>query len=216
MIEYLQLILKLDVFINTLADQMGLWLYLLIFLIIFAETGLVFLPFLPGDSLLFAVGALSAASSLFRIDYYIPLLIFASIFGDSTNYFAGRKYGRRLFEEPHALFKLFNVSYLKKTEEFYQKKGSIAVATARFIPIIRTLAPFVAGLTKMPYNRFIKLSVLGSVSWVSIFTLAGYFFGQIPFFKNNFTSLVMGIIAFSLIPMFYALLKSIINKKNTL
>lgn len=215
MMEYIEAVLKLDVFINTLAAQMGPWLYALIFFVIFAETGLVFMPFLPGDSLLFAVGALSASSPSFDIKIYIPLLIMASIIGDSTNYYVGRNYGRSLFEKKHFLSRLFNISYLYQTEMFYAEKGKIAVMIARFLPIVRTLAPFVGGLTKMPYRTFLTLSALGSVLWVSIFCLAGYFFGQIPIIRENFTLLVMGIVGLSLLPIFIGLLKRALLKKNT-
>lgn len=212
MFESLQKILKIDVYINLLAAQLGSGLYAVLFLIIFAETGLVFMPFLPGDSLLFAVGALASSSPYFRIEILIPLLISASIIGDSVNYFVGFKYGRMLFQTEHRLSKLFNPKYLKETEDFYQKRGSIAVFIARFMPIIRTFAPFVAGLTQMPYRKFIVLSVSGSVVWVSLFTLAGYFFGQIPFIRENFTFLVMGIVGFSLLPFILSLLKKILKK----
>lgn len=215
MMEYIEAILKLDVFINTLAAQMGLWLYALIFLVIFAETGLVFMPFLPGDSLLFAAGALSASSQSFDIRIYIPLLICASIIGDSTNYFVGRKYGRSLFYKQHALSRFFNVKYLEQTEQFYAERGRIAVMIARFLPIVRTLAPFVGGLTKMPYKNFVFLSSIGSILWVSTFCLAGYFFGQIPVIRENFTLLVMGIVGLSLLPLCIGLLKRVLLKKNT-
>jgi membrane-associated protein len=218
-VDYLQLILKLDVFINLMAEKLGPSLYTLIFFIIFAETGLVFMPFLPGDSLLFAIGALSASSSFFHIEVYIPLLISASIIGDSTNYWVGRKIGRKLFENPHFFSKLFNVRHLEKTEQFYKKRGALAVVVSRFIPIVRTLAPFVAGLTVMPYRYFVMLSALGSVVWISLFTLAGYYFGQIEIIKNNFTLLMMGIVALSLLPMVIGLLKCLLDrttlKKNT-
>ena len=215
MMEYIHAILKLDVFINTLAAQMGPWLYALIFFVIFAETGLVFMPFLPGDSLLFAVGALSAASTSFDIRIYIPLLIAASLLGDSTNYFVGRKFGRSLFEKKHFLSRLFNIKYLQQTEDFYQQKGRFAVMMARFIPIVRTLAPFVAGLTKMPYKKFVSLSLVGSLLWVTLFCLAGYFFGQIPIVRENFTLLVMGIIGLSILPFLISSIKPFLMKLNS-
>lgn len=214
-INFFQIILQVDVLINTLALQMGVWLYALIFFIIFAETGLVFMPFLPGDSLLFAVGALSAASPSFDIRIYIPLLISASIIGDSTNYYVGRKYGRNLFEKKHFLSRFFKIKYLSQTEEFYIRRGQIAVMIARFLPIVRTLAPFVGGLTKMPYRNFLFLSATGSVLWVSIFCLAGYFFGQIPIIRENFTLLVMGIIVLSVVPLIIGFLKRVFMKKST-
>lgn len=215
MIEYLEMLLHLDVLINTLADQLGPWLYVLIFFVIFAETGLVFLPFLPGDSLLFAVGALAAASSFFDIRIYIPLLFCAAVIGDSTNYYVGKKFGRKLFTEKHILSPLFRIKYLEQTERFYQEKGASAVAFARFIPILRTLAPFVGGLTKMPYRKFLTLSILGSFFWINIFCLAGYFFGQIPVIRENFTLLVMGIVGMSLLPLFISLIRQVMFKKNT-
>lgn len=215
MIEYIHAILKLDVFINTLAAQMGLWLYALIFLVIFAETGLVFMPFLPGDSLLFAVGALSASSGSFDIRIYIPLLISASIIGDNVNYYVGRTYGRSLFEKKHFLSRLFNIKYLVQTENFYAERGRFAVMIARFLPIVRTLAPFVGGLTQMPYKSFLALSAAGSVLWVSLFCLAGYFFGQIPIIRENFTLLVMGIVGLSVLPILISFLKRSMMKKNT-
>ncbi len=214
-LNFFQMILQVDVLINTLALQMGVWLYALIFFVIFAETGLVFMPFLPGDSLLFAVGALSAASPSFDIRIYIPLLISASIIGDSANYFVGRKYGRSLFEKKHFLSGLFNIKYLQQTEEFYIRRGQMAVVIARFLPIVRTLAPFVGGLTKMPYRKFLFLSAGGSVLWVSTFCLAGYFFGQIPIIRENFTLLVMGIVALSVVPLIVGFFKQCLNKKST-
>lgn len=214
MLEYIDILLHIDKFINELAIQLGPTLYIVIFLIIFAETGLVFMPFLPGDSLLFAVGALSAGSSAFDIKIYIPLLFCAAVIGDSTNYLVGWKWGRSLFEKKHFLSRLFNKNYLEQTEEFYRKNGAKAVAIARFLPVFRTLAPFVGGLTKMPYRKFITLSVIGTFFWINIFCLAGYFFGQIPVIRENFTFLVMGIVVVSLLPFFITLTKHIMMKKN--
>lgn len=214
--EYVKMLLQLDVLINSLALQMGPWLYLLIFLVIFSETGLVFMPFLPGDSLLFAVGALSAASVHFDIKIYIPLLFCAAIFGDSTNYFVGSRFGRRLFEQKHFMSRLFKVEYLIQTERFYDSHGPRAVMFARFFPILRTLAPFVAGLTKMSYRRFIAMSVIGTVFWVNLFCLAGYFFGQIPIVRENFTLLVMGIILISVTPLLISITRNYFRKRNTL
>ena len=194
-------ILHLDVFINQMAQSLGIWLFVVLFLIIFAETGLVIFPFLPGDSLLFAVGAMSATSDHFKPEILIPLLCTASILGDSLNYFLGRKYGRKLFETPHRFSRLFNQSYLEKTEQFYRAKGPLAVSMARFLPILRTFSPFVAGITQMDYKLFLKFSVLGTIVWVNVFVLAGYFFGRIPFIQQNFTLLVMGIVGFSLAPI---------------
>lgn len=212
MFELINAILKVDVYINILAEKLGSGLYILLFLVIFAETGLVITPFLPGDSLLFAVGALSASSPHFDIKILIPLLIMASIIGDSTNYYIGKKYGRKLFETKHIFSKILKPEYLKSTEDYYAKRGSLAVVLARFAPILRTMAPFVAGIGLMPYSKFLSRSVIGSVLWVSIFSLAGYFFGQIPVVRENFTLLVIGIIIFSLLPIFIGTLKNYLKK----
>lgn len=208
MSELIHSILHLDQTLNIWLQLYGSGVYLVLFLIIFAETGLVIMPFLPGDSLLFAAGALCSINPVeLRIEFLIPLLICASLIGDSLNYFVGLKYGRRLFETKHALSFLFSPKYLQATEEFYIKKGMWAVSLARFFPIIRTFAPFVAGLTKMPYNVFVKMSIIGSIAWVSIFATAGYLFGQIPFVQNNFTVLVMGVVGLSLTPFLVSLIR---------
>lgn len=208
MSELIHSILHLDQTLNIWLQLYGSGVYLVLFLIIFAETGLVIMPFLPGDSLLFAAGALCAINPVdLKIELLIPLLISASLIGDSLNYYVGLKYGRRLFESKHSLSFLFSPKYLLATEEFYIKKGLWAVSLARFFPIIRTFAPFVAGLTKMPYKMFLKMSILGSIAWVSIFTTAGYLFGQIPFVQNNFTVLVMGVVGLSLTPFLVGVIK---------
>jgi membrane-associated protein len=213
MLEIIESLLRIDVLIHQMASQFGVWLYVILFLIIFAETGLVVMPFLPGDSLLFAVGALSATSEHFQIQILIPLLICASIIGDSVNYFIGQKYGRKLFETQHRFSKIFNQKYLIQTEEFFIRKGAVAVFISRFLPILRTFAPFVAGLSQMNYRKFLKYSVSGSFVWVNVFVLAGHFFGRIPFIQKNFTLLVMGIIVFSLAPMLFGVLRSLIKKR---
>ncbi|MES2803057.1 MAG: VTT domain-containing protein [Bdellovibrionota bacterium] len=208
MSELIHSILHLDQTLNLWLQLYGTGVYLVLFLIIFAETGLVIMPFLPGDSLLFAAGALCAINAVdLRIEFLIPLLILSSLLGDSLNYYVGLKYGRRLFESKHGLSFLFSPKYLKVTEEFYIKKGLWAVSLARFFPIIRTFAPFVAGLTKMPYKSFVKMSILGSIAWVSIFATAGYLFGQIPFVQKNFTALVMAVVGLSLTPFIVGVIR---------
>lgn len=207
-------ILHLDQTLSLLLDQYHSWVYFILFLIIFCETGLIFMPFLPGDSLLFAAGALSAISQdKLKIEILIPLIMVASFVGDNVNYFVGRKYGRKLFEMKHPLSFLFSVSNLKKTEQFYHDKGNWAVAMARFFPIIRTFAPFVAGVACMKYREFVKFSIIGSIGWVLLFCLTGYFFGQIPFIKQNFTVLVMSIIGISLAPLVISLFRQKILKR---
>ncbi len=206
MMEILQSLLHIDVTLLNWAQQYGNLLYVILFLIIFAETGLVFAPFLPGDSLLFAVGALAANPAFMKIEIIIPLLIIAAIVGDTTNYFVGRKLGRSLFEKDRFFLRK---KYLISTEEFFAKKGVWAVSLSRFFPIIRTMAPFFAGMSLIPYSRFLLLSVLGSIAWVFVFCLAGFYFGQVEIIKKNFTLLVLGIIVVSLLPLAINFLKSV-------
>ena len=213
-IEIFKSLLHLDALINQWAVLFGPWLFVILFLVIFCETGLVVTPFLPGDSLLFAVGAMCATSPYFSLTVFLPLLMVASILGDTTNYWIGRKYGRRMFEANHRFSHLFKRKYLEETEAFYLKKGPIAVTIARFFPIVRTFAPFVAGLTSMRYSLFLSLSVVGSIAWITLFTVMGYFFGQVPFIKENFTLLVMGIIFISLAPLFIRFFQNLMKKRT--
>jgi len=199
-------LLHIDVTLVAWAQNWGTWIYVILFLIIFCETGLVFMPFLPGDSLLFAVGALAANPDFLKLENIIPLLILAATIGDSTNYFVGRKLGRALFEKDMFFLKK---KYLKTTEEFFEKKGVWAVSLSRFFPIIRTMAPFFAGMSLLNYRKFLALSFFGSVAWVFIFTLAGYYFGRVEIIQKNFTLLVLGIIGVSLIPMILNVIKAL-------
>jgi len=206
-------VLHLDQTLAFWLQTYGSGVYFVLFIIIFCETGLVVMPFLPGDSLLFTAGALSAISNeQLKVELIIPLLILGSIFGDSVNYYAGSKWGRKAFETKHRFSFLFSKKHLYSTEHFYKKKGRWAVALARFFPIIRTFAPFVAGITLMPYKQFLRYSVAGTIVWVSIFTLAGYYFGQIPFIQKNFTALIMGIVAISLAPLAVSFFKQYFSK----
>jgi membrane-associated protein len=175
----------------------------LLFAVIFIETGLVFIPFLPGDSLLFAAGAISAISSL---DIYalIIILFIAAFLGDTTNYFIGKLLGNKLSAK-------VNQEYLLRTQEFYKKYGGMTIFLARFIPIIRTFAPFVAGLGKMDYKKFIAYNAIGGLIWVLLFTLSGYFLGNIPQIKENFSIIVVIIILLSFVPVLFEFLK---NKKH--
>lgn len=211
MIEFIQTLLHIDVTLLALAQEYGTFLYIILFLIIFCETGLVVTPFLPGDSLLFAIGALAASKQIVDLALIIPLLIFAASIGDSLNYFIGRKWGTQLFTK-NILF--LNPKYLNKTEEFFEKRGVWAVSLSRFFPIIRTFSPFFAGISQMPYLRFLTLSVLGSVVWINLFTLAGYFFGQIEIIRNNFTVLVLSVVILSLTPIVISVLKANLQKKS--
>lgn len=209
MIDFFNSILHIDVTLIQWAGTYGNLLYVILFLIIFCETGLVFMPFLPGDSLLFAVGALAAHPDFLKIENIIPLLIIAAVLGDSTNYLVGRNIGRKLFDREYFFLKK---KYLTSTEEFFEKKGVWAVSLSRFFPIIRTMAPFFAGMSLIRYRKFLLLSVLGSVAWVFIFTLTGYFFGNVEIIKKNFTLLILGIIAVSMAPMVMNVLLSMRKK----
>lgn len=205
MLEFIHSILHIDVTLNMWALSWGPLLYAILFLIIFCETGLVFMPFLPGDSLLFAVGALAANPDFLKIEKIIPLLIAAAVLGDSVNYMMGRRLGRTLFEK-NILF--LKPKYLRNTEDFFARKGVWAVSLSRFFPIIRTVSPFFAGMSLIPYRKFIALSFLGSVGWVLIFSLAGFYFGRVEIIRQNFTFLVLGIIVVSLAPLALGALKN--------
>lgn len=209
--EFIHAILHIDATLLSWVQQYGYHLYWILFLIIFAETGLVVTPFLPGDSLLFAVGALAANPDFIRLEVIAPLLILAATIGDSVNYFIGRKYGRMVFEKNILFLKR---EYLESTEKFYAEKGVWAVSLSRFFPIIRTFSPFFAGMSLIPYRKFILLSVAGSVAWVTIFCLAGYFFGQVEIVQKNFTALVMALILIPGIPFVINVLKIYLKKRR--
>lgn len=190
-------ILHVDTHLVDLARDYGVWLYAILFLIVFCETGLVVTPFLPGDSLLFAAGALGAAGAL---DPWLTgaLIVLAAFCGDNTNYWAGRFIGPRVFRRDDSFF--FRRAWLEKTEQYYNRYGSRTVIIARFVPIVRTLAPFVAGIGRMPYPRFIGYSAVGSVLWVTLCVGGGYLFGNLPFVREHFSLVVLGIIGLSLLP----------------
>ncbi|WP_160068454.1 DedA family protein [Sphingobacterium bovisgrunnientis] len=194
----LDFILHIDVHLVSIVNDYQYWTYLILFLIIFAETGLVVTPFLPGDSVLFAMGALLAKPETdLHIMIMLLLLIAAAIIGDFVNYEIGKHFGGRVFKENA---KVFKPSYLEKTHNFYAKHGSKTIIYARFVPIVRTFAPFVAGISKMSYSHFGKYNIIGGVIWVSLFLFAGYFFGQIQFIQKNFSIVVLAIIGISLVP----------------
>jgi len=198
-------ILNVDTHLLELVQQYGTWVYAILFLIIFAETGLVVTPFLPGDSLLFAIGALAAIGLLDPLLSSL-LIISAAFLGDNTNYWAGRLIGPKVFSREDSFF--FRRSYLERTEQFYNRYGSATVIIARFVPIVRTFAPFVAGIGRMPYARFIGFSALGSLLWVTICLGGGYLFGNLPVVRDNFTLVVLGIIAVSLLPAIIGVLRA--------
>ncbi len=193
---FIDIVLHLDTHLLGLTQQYGVWIYAILFLIIYCETGLVVTPFLPGDSLLFVAGALCGMGSL-EIKLLAPLLMLAAFSGDNTNYWIGRLIGKQLVKSDSRFFKR---EYLDKTHAFYKKHGGRTILFARFLPIFRTFAPFVAGIGRMHYRLFMLFSVLGSLAWVCGLTVAGYFFGNIPVIKNNLTLMIISIIILSLLP----------------
>lgn len=193
----LDIVLHLDAHLLALAHDYGGWIYAILFLIIFSETGLVIAPFLPGDSLLFVSGALCGMGAL-ELQWLMPLLMLAAFCGDNTNYWIGRMIGSKLVKRADGKF--FKREHLDKTHAFYKKHGGKTILFARFLPIIRTFAPFVAGIGHMHYRLFMLFSALGSLAWVGSLLLAGYYFGNIPFVKNNLTLMILAIIFISFIP----------------
>lgn len=198
-------ILHIDVHLVELFNQYGLWIYGILFLIIFCETGLVVTPFLPGDSLLFAAGALVVGTTL-DVNIMAVIVISAAILGNIVNYTIGRFFGKQLFRNPNS--KIFRRDYLDKAHAFYEKHGGKAIIMTRFIPIFRTFAPFAAGMSGMTYTRFTMYNVIGALLWVGIFLYAGYFFGNIPSVRKNFTLLIFAILIISVMPVFYELWKA--------
>ena len=196
--QLVDIFLHLDRYLGTFLHDYGLWVYLLLFVIIFAETGFVVTPFLPGDSLLFVAGTLAAAGGGLNVEWLIPLLIAASFGGDNTNYWIGHHLGPRVFR--HDGSRLLNHAYLDRTHAFYDRHGGKTILLARFLPILRTFAPFVAGVGHMPYARFLAFSLTGSVLWIGLFVLAGYFFGHLPVVRKNLTLVMLGIIVISILP----------------
>jgi membrane-associated protein len=204
-------ILHINDHLAIMVETYGIWIYAILFLIVFAETGLVVTPFLPGDSLLFAVGAIAASTG--AIDPWLcgGIIVLAAFCGDNTNYWAGRILGPKVFKYEDSFF--FRRSHLEKTEQFYNKYGSRAVIIARFVPIVRTFAPFVAGIGKMHYPRYILFSSIGSALWVPICLGAGVFFGEMEIVKKNFELVILGVIAVSLLPIVIEVLKNKYSKQ---
>jgi membrane-associated protein len=206
-------ILHIDAYLFVLIQDYGIWIYAILFLIVFVETGLVFMPLLPGDSLLFAAGTFCAGvqidNELAQLNLFVvlSLLIIAAILGDALNFWIGQKYGRKLAQLKIGHYALLKEKHLQQTQDFFSKHGSKTIIIARFVPIVRTFAPFTAGLANMRYNTFLRFNVIGGIGWVLGLTLLGYFFGNFSFVRNNFETVIFGIIGLSLMPMLIAILK---------
>ena len=190
-------LLALDQTLVTVAGQYGPWIYALLFVVIFAETGLVVFPFLPGDSILFIAGTIVATAGL-SVHLLVVLLIVAAVLGDSVNYAVGHYIGPKIYDKPDSRW--FKQAHLQKTQAFYDKFGGVTIIIGRFIPIIRTFAPFLAGVAGMTYRRFLSYNVVGGVLWIGLLVYAGYLFGNIPWVKQNLSVIVIGIVIVSLIP----------------
>ncbi|MDK4525340.1 DedA family protein [Kingella kingae] len=206
-------ILHIDQHLVALTAQYGAWLYAILFWIVFCETGLVVTPFLPGDSLLFAAGAVAAASQgNLNVHAVVGVLLIAAILGDAVNFAIGKYFGAKLFANPNS--KIFKQEYLHKTHAFYEKYGGKTIILARFVPIVRTFAPFVAGMGDMNYSKFIRYNIIGALAWVLSLTYLGYWFGNLPIVKDNFGKVVIGIIVVSVLPMIIEMVKAKMGKQN--
>jgi len=210
--ELFYFVLHIDIIMEGWIHDYQNWTYLILFLIIFCETGLVVTPFLPGDSLLFAAGAFAAKESHpLNIVIIVFLLMAAAFSGDNTNYFIGRLLGLKVYEKNYRLIKK---EYLNKTHAFYERHGGKALIIARFMPFIRTFAPFVAGVGTMKYMRFFSFSIIGNILWVNLFAFGGFFFGNIDYVKNHFTLVILGIIFISILPVIITLIKNFTSRKD--
>lgn len=205
MAEFIDLFLHLDKHLDALVQAYGVWTYVVLFAIIFCETGLVVTPILPGDSLLFAAGAIGSLGSL-NVPLLVVLLIIASILGDAVNYSIGKYMGLKAFQNPHS--KIFKREYLDKTQRFYNRYGGKTIIIARFVPIVRTFAPFLAGVGEMSYGKFATYNVSGAILWITSMTYAGYFFGGIEIIKKNFSIVVIGIVFVSLLPAIFEIVRA--------
>ncbi|MGD0589447.1 MAG: DedA family protein [Bacteroidota bacterium] len=209
--QLIDFILHVDRHMVDLCAMYGMWIYAILFFVVFCETGLVVTPFLPGDSLLFAIGSLAAIGAM-HVEYVIPLLISAVLTGDNTNYWIGRKIGPKVFNQEQSRF--FNKKYLDRTNRFYDKHGRITVILARFLPIIRTFAPFVAGIGRMAYRTFLLFSIIGALLWVNLFVLIGYFFGNVPFVKQHFSVVILALVLIPGIPALVEFIRHFVQRSK--
>ncbi len=206
---FFEYIMHFDKYTPIIMQNYGYWVYFFLFAIIFCETGLVITPFLPGDSLLFACGALAASSEGLHLWTLFFICLIAAILGDNCNYWIGEEFGHKLLSKTT----LIKPEHIKKTEQFYEKHGHKAIFLCRFAPIVRTFAPFVAGIGSMHYRTFAMWNIIGAISWVSLFIGTGYFFGNVPFVKNNFHFVALGIILVSILPIITEVIKA--SRNNT-
>jgi membrane-associated protein len=209
--NFIDFFLHLDQHLNYVTESYGVWCYVIFFGIIFAETGLVVTPFLPGDSLLFALGAMAAANSL-NVGWLFIVLSAAAVLGDSANYAIGKYLGSMILKEEGAWF--LKKEHIDRTHRFYEKYGSKTIVLARFVPIVRTFAPFVAGVGKMSYLKFFSYNVIGGVLWITAFVFGGYFFGNIPIIKRNFTITIFAIIFISVLPAVFEVIRERRQRKT--
>ncbi len=209
---FIDIILHLDTHLQLVIQTYDTWTYAIMFIVIFCETGLIITPFLPGDSLLFAAGAFAALGSL-NLSLLFLIIFIAAVLGDFVNYSVGNYVGPKIFKKEKSL--LFNKDYLLRTEEFYEKHGAKTIIAARFMPIIRTFAPFVAGIGKMNWLKFVAYNIVGALLWCILFLFGGYFFGNIQMVKENFTVVIMAIIVISFIPVVKEVLMGLMKKKET-
>jgi membrane-associated protein len=210
-IKYLvDLFLHLDKYLSAIIASFGLWTYLILFIVIFIETGLVVTPFLPGDSLLFAAGAFAAAGA-FNVELLFVLMAIAAVLGDTANYWIGHYIGPKVFSTNSRFLKQ---EYLLRTQAFYEKHGGKTILLARFVPIVRTFAPFVAGVGKMRYGYFISYNIFGGILWTALFTFGGYFFGNLPLVKNNFSIVIIAIVVISVLPAVFEYLRDRAKSKK--
>lgn len=211
--ELLDILLHIDEKLAEWIAEYAKGTYFILFCIVFVETGLVIMPLLPGDSLLFTAGMFSSVENpTLRIEIIVPLLICAALLGDNVNYFTGRFFGEQIKTKKRILF--FKREYIERTEAFYAKHGGKTIILARFVPIVRTIAPFVAGAGNMKYSRYMLFCILGATLWVGSISTLGYLFGNIPVIRNNFTIAILAIIFISLLPIFFAFIKQWLNKRN--
>ena len=210
--KLLNVILHLNLYLREVAEAYGSWIYAVLFLIIFAETGLVVTPFLPGDALLFTIGTLTAQDGPLNLPIILVLLTAAGILGHTTNYWIGNKIGEKLFSNPQS--RIFNRKHLEQTHAFYERHGAKTIMLSRFIPLIRTFAPFVAGMGSMSYRKFFAYNVIGALVWVFGVVLLGHFFGNIPYVQKNFSLVILAIVVVSMIPPALEITKGVLGRSK--